>query len=36
MTTPYGMRDFDVHDLDGNRLCSGIETAAARSASEKR
>jgi uncharacterized glyoxalase superfamily protein PhnB len=20
---PYGMRDFDVHDLDGNQLCFG-------------
>jgi uncharacterized glyoxalase superfamily protein PhnB len=22
---PYGMRDFDVHDLDGNALCFGME-----------
>ena len=21
---PYGMRDFDVHDLDGNHLCFGM------------
>jgi len=24
---PYGMRDFDVQDLDGNRLAFGMETA---------
>jgi len=24
---PYGMRDFDVHDLDGNQLCFGMESA---------
>jgi uncharacterized glyoxalase superfamily protein PhnB len=23
---PYGMRDFDVHDLDGNHLCFGMES----------
>ena len=23
---PYGMRDFDVHDLDGNHLCGGMES----------
>ena len=23
---PYGMRDFDVHDLDGNALCFGMES----------
>jgi len=23
---PYGMRDFDVHDLDGNLLSFGMET----------
>jgi uncharacterized glyoxalase superfamily protein PhnB len=23
---PYGMRDFDVHDLDGNQLCFGMES----------
>ena len=22
---PYGMRDFDVNDLDGNQLCFGME-----------
>ena len=22
---PYGMRDFDVQDLDGNSLCFGME-----------
>jgi uncharacterized glyoxalase superfamily protein PhnB len=22
---PYGMRDFDVRDLDGNALCFGME-----------
>ena len=22
----YGMRDFDVHDLDGNQLCFGMES----------
>ena len=21
---PYGMRDFDIHDLDGNQLCFGM------------
>jgi uncharacterized glyoxalase superfamily protein PhnB len=25
-TYPYGMRDFDVHDLDGNALCFGMES----------
>lgn len=25
-TYPYGMRDFDVHDLDGNTLCFGMES----------
>ena len=25
---PYGMRDFDVHDLDGNHLCFGMESKA--------
>jgi len=24
---PYGMRDFDVQDLDGNHLAYGMETA---------
>ena len=24
---PYGMRDFDVHDLDGNHLCFWMESA---------
>ena len=23
---PYGMRDFDVNDLDGNKLCFGMES----------
>lgn len=23
---PYGMRDFDVSDLDGNQLCFGMES----------
>jgi len=23
---PYCMRDFDVHDLDGNQLCFGMES----------
>jgi uncharacterized glyoxalase superfamily protein PhnB len=23
---PYGMRDFDVTDLDGNQLCFGMES----------
>ncbi len=23
---PYGMRDFDINDLDGNQLCFGIES----------
>ena len=23
---PYGMRDFDITDLDGNRLCFGMES----------
>ena len=23
---PYGMRDFDIEDLDGNRLCFGMST----------
>jgi len=23
---PYGMRDFDVADLDGNHLCFGMES----------
>ena len=23
---PYGMRDFDVEDLDGNRFCFGMES----------
>ncbi len=22
----YGMRDFDIHDLDGNQLCLGMES----------
>jgi uncharacterized glyoxalase superfamily protein PhnB len=26
---PYGMRDFDVHDLDGNQLGFGMESRAA-------
>ena len=25
---PYGMRDFDVHDLDGNQLGFGMESKA--------
>ena len=25
---PYGMRDFDLEDLDGNRLCFGMSTQA--------
>jgi catechol 2,3-dioxygenase-like lactoylglutathione lyase family enzyme len=25
---PYGMRDFNVADLDGNELCFGMETQA--------
>jgi uncharacterized glyoxalase superfamily protein PhnB len=24
-TYDYGMRDFDIHDLDGNQLCFGME-----------
>jgi uncharacterized glyoxalase superfamily protein PhnB len=23
---PYGMRDFDLLDLDGNQLCFGMES----------
>ena len=23
---PYGMRDFDISDLDGNQLCFGMES----------
>ena len=23
---PYGMRDFDIHDLDDNQLCFGMES----------
>ncbi len=23
---PYGMRDFDIHDLDGNQICFGMES----------
>ena len=23
---PYGMRDFDVEDLDGNSLCFGMDS----------
>ena len=23
---PYGMRDFDVHDIDGNALCFGTKS----------
>jgi len=23
---PYGMRDFDIHDLDGNQLSFGMES----------
>jgi uncharacterized glyoxalase superfamily protein PhnB len=26
---PYGMRDFDVHDLDGNQLSFGQESKPA-------
>ena len=26
---PYGMRDFDVLDLDGNHLCFGMESTGA-------
>jgi uncharacterized glyoxalase superfamily protein PhnB len=26
---PYGMRDFDVTDLDGNHLCFGMESNSA-------
>ena len=26
---PYGMRDFNVHDLDGNDLCFGMESKPA-------
>jgi uncharacterized glyoxalase superfamily protein PhnB len=26
---PYGMRDFDVHDLDGNHLCFGMASKSA-------
>lgn len=25
---PYGMRDFNVLDLDGNELCFGMESKA--------
>ncbi|HEV8225380.1 MAG TPA: VOC family protein [Methylomirabilota bacterium] len=25
---PYGMRDFDVNDLDGNQLCFGESTSS--------
>jgi len=25
---PYGMRDFNVQDLDGNDLCFGMESTA--------
>jgi uncharacterized glyoxalase superfamily protein PhnB len=28
---PYGMRDFNVADLDGNDLCFGVESKAAAS-----
>ena len=28
-TYPYGMRDFDMADLDGNHLSFGMEAAAA-------
>jgi uncharacterized glyoxalase superfamily protein PhnB len=24
---PYGMRDFDINDLDGNQLCFGESTS---------
>ena len=27
---PYGMRDFDIHDLDGNQLCFGMESNSSR------
>jgi len=27
---PYGMRDFDLHDLDGNQLCFGMESSQQR------
>jgi uncharacterized glyoxalase superfamily protein PhnB len=23
---PYGMRDFDINDLDGNQVCFGMES----------
>ena len=23
---PYGMRDFDIHDIDGNQLCFGMQS----------
>ena len=23
---PYGMRDFDINDIDGNQLCFGMES----------
>lgn len=23
---PYGMRDFDVNDIDGNQMCFGMES----------
>lgn len=26
---PYGMRDFDINDLDGNHLCFGMESTSA-------
>ena len=29
---PYGMRDFDVTDLDGNHLCFGMESSSAHTA----
>ena len=29
---PYGMRDFDVNDLDGNHLCFGMESSSAHTA----
>ena len=29
---PYGMRDFDVNDLDGNHLCFGMESRATKPA----
>jgi uncharacterized glyoxalase superfamily protein PhnB len=25
---PYGMRDFDINDLDGNQLCFGEPTSS--------